>query len=328
MTAAASPLAGHVAAALAPLAGARQARTVATALHALALDGRAPALAEALATGDRDAAAGAAINAWRSMTDEVEALAAGRPSPARLRDTAPHAVLRPAVAEASHRADAQAVGLVDVGSATAWNLNAGLVGITYDDGRTLGDPSSAVEVACAVAGDGEVPVRPLPDVVARIGIDREALDVNDPVDARWLRSSVWPDEPARRARLEAELALTTAPPPVERRRGDPLDALPDALAHLPAGVLPVVLTTWALSRLRPERRRRFIDVLRDAADGDRTVAWVSVEGVGVAPMVPTLGDRPASGHSIIGLGLFDGREPHVVALGRCWSNGRWMSWLV
>jgi hypothetical protein len=54
------------------------------------------------------------------------------------------------------------------------------------------------------------------------------------------------------------------------------------------------------------------------------VAWVSVEGVGVAPSVPTLGDRPASGHSLIGLALPQ-RDAEV--LGRCWSRGRLLSWL-
>ncbi|SEK65744.1 hypothetical protein SAMN05660976_00928 [Nonomuraea pusilla] len=37
----------------------------------------------------------------------------------------------------------------------------------------------------------------------------------------------------------------------------------------------------------------------------RAVAWVSAERAGVAPTTPTLGDRRASGHSIIGLAVFD-----------------------
>jgi hypothetical protein len=57
------------------------------------------------------------------------------------------------------------------------------------------------------------------------------------------------------------------------------------------------------------------------------VAWVSVEGVGVAPAVPTLGDRRASGHSTIGLAVLDGSVLHAEALGRCWSRGRLLAWL-
>ena len=107
---------------------------------------------------------------------------------------------------------------------------------------------------------------------------------------------------------------------------DDLEALTAALDRVPVGVLPVVATTWALSALTLEGRARFLQRL-DAAATHRTVAWVSVEGVGVAPGVPTLGDRPASGHSIIGLALLAHRSLRVEAVGRCWSRGRHLAWL-
>jgi hypothetical protein len=54
---------------------------------------------------------------------------------------------------------------------------------------------------------------------------------------------------------------------------------------------------------------------------------VSAEGVGVAPSIPTLGDRRASGHSIIGVAVVDGSVLHAEAIGRCWSQGRLLAWL-
>ena len=108
--------------------------------------------------------------------------------------------------------------------------------------------------------------------------------------------------------------------------GNAVDVLPDALARVPADALPVVTTTWALSRFPLESRRRFLRRLEEAAAG-RAVAWVSVEGVGVAPTIPTLGDRPASGHSIIGVAVFDGSAQRAEAVGRCWSRGRLLAWL-
>jgi len=57
------------------------------------------------------------------------------------------------------------------------------------------------------------------------------------------------------------------------------------------------------------------------------VAWVSAEGVGVAPAIPTLDDRRASGHSIVGLAVFGGSALLTAATGRCWSRGRWLAWL-
>jgi hypothetical protein len=185
------------------------------------------------------------------------------------------AVLYPAIAEAARRAGAQAIGLIDVGREAGINLDVDRVGITYSDGRSLGDPSSPVQVSATLRGDQPVPTRAIPEVVARVGV---------------------------------------------------LELLPDAFAQVPANALPIVITTWALSRLTLENRLRFLHRL-DAAATDRAVAWVSAEGVGVAPAIPTLGDRPAFGHSIIGLARFERSALRTEALGRCWSRGRWLSWL-
>jgi hypothetical protein len=102
--------------------------------------------------------------------------------------------------------------------------------------------------------------------------------------------------------------------------------LPEAVVRVPADALPVVITTWSLSSFPLERRLRFLGRLDQAAAG-RAVAWVSAEGVGVAPAIPTLGDRRASGHSIVGLAVFDRSVLHAEAIGRCWSQGRWLAWL-
>jgi hypothetical protein len=140
-----------------------------------------------------------------------------------------------------------------------------------------------------------------------------------------MRACVWPDHHGQMAALDAEMALAATAPPV-LLRGDVVETLPDAVARVPADALPVVTTTWALSDLPHQGRLRFLDHL-DAAATDRPVAWVSVEGVGVAPAVPTLGDRRASGHSIIGLAILDHSTLRAEAVGRCWSRGRWMAWL-
>jgi hypothetical protein len=134
-----------------------------------------------------------------------------------------------------------------------------------------------------------------------------------------------PDQPARAGRLETELALAATAPPL-LLPGDTVEVLPDALARGPADALPVVTTTWALSRFPLETRQRFLRRLGEAAAG-RAVAWVSAEGAGVAPAIPTLGDRRASGHSIIGLAVFDRSAARAEAIGRCWSRGRFLAWL-
>ncbi|MCE0764415.1 DUF2332 domain-containing protein [Pseudonocardia kujensis] len=296
----------------------RRPAVILAALHDLALAGRAPALAAAYSAGDGDAAADAAIATLVRMTDPVVALATRR-SP-RTDESGHCAVLYPAVAEAARRVGATAVGLVDVGRSAGLNLSVDRVGITYGTGPALGDPSSPVQMSASVVGDRPVPTRPMPEVVTRIGVDLDPVDVTDEAEARWLRACLWPDHRERIARLEAEIALAATAPPL-LLRGDPVAVLPDALARVPADTLPVVTTTWALSRVPLEDRLRFLHRL-DAAATNRPAAWVSVEGVGVAPAIPTFGDRRASGHSIIGLAVFAHSSLRADALGRCWSQGR------
>jgi hypothetical protein len=293
------------------------------ALHDLALAGRAPALAAAYAAADGDAAARAAIETLLRMTDSMVTVAARRR--ARNNEAGRYAVLYPAIAEAARRVGANEVGLIDVGCSAGLNLNVDRVGITYSNGQSLGDPSSPLQVSSAIRGDRPIPTRAMPEVVARVGIDLEPLDVTDEDDARWLRACVWPDQPERAARLEAEMALAARAPPL-LLQGDAVDVMPDAFARIPADALPIVTATWALSQFSLESRLRFLHRLEDAAAG-RTVAWVSIESVGVAPAIPTLGDRRAFGHSTIGVAVFDRSALRAAAVGRCWSRGRFLAWL-
>ncbi|MFC6091496.1 DUF2332 domain-containing protein [Saccharothrix lopnurensis] len=296
---------------------------VLAALHDLAVAGRAPALAAAYAAADGEAAARAAVDVLLRQTDRVVALVARRR--VRTGETGRCAVLYPAIAEAARRVGADAVGLIDVGCSAGLNLVVDRVGISYDNGQSLGDPSSSVRLSCSVVGNRPVPTRALPEVVARIGVDLDPVDVTDADEVRWLRACAWPDRPERMAGLEAELALAAANPPL-LLTGDAVDLLPDAFALVPADALPVVTTTWALSGFPLEARLRFLHRLDEAAAG-RPVAWVSAEGVGVAPAVPTLGDRRASGHSTLGLSVLDGSTLRAEAVGRCWSRGRLLAWL-
>ncbi len=301
----------------------RSPAVILAALHDLALAGRAPTLAAAYAATDGDAAADAAIDTLLRMTDSVVAIAVRRrPRPD---ETGRCPLLYPAIAEVAHRAGATAIGLIDVGCSAGLNLNVDRVAIGYGNGQSLGDPASSVRLSASVVGDRPIPTRAMPEVVARIGIDLDPVDVTDAEQARWLRACLWPDQPERIARLDAELALAATAPPL-LLAGDAVELLPDALARVPADALPVVTTTWTLSRLSLDDRLRFLQRLDEAAT-DRPVAWVPVEGVGVAPAIPTFGDRRASGHSIIGLALFEHAALHTEGVGRCWSQGRLLSWL-
>src|SRR5215813_1045805 len=164
----------------------RHPTVILAALHDLVLAGRAPALAAAYAAADGDAAAGAAIDTLLRMTDSVVAIAV-RQRP-RNNETGRCAVLYPAIAEAARRVGANAVGLIDVGCSAGLNLNVDRVGVTYSNGQSLGDPSSPVQLSSSIVGKRLVPMKAMPEVVARVGVDLDPVDVTDADDARWLRA--------------------------------------------------------------------------------------------------------------------------------------------
>ncbi|GAB2684276.1 DUF2332 domain-containing protein [Thalassiella azotivora] len=300
----------------------RRPAAVLAALHDLTLGGRAPALARAVAAGDADAAADCAADTLRRLTAEVVDVATRRP--VATDEATSRAVLHPALAVAAGRSGAGAVGLVHLGCVAGFTLGVDGVRVTYDNGQVRGHVTSPVRLAARVVGARAVPQHPLPEVAARVGVDRHPFDVTDPDDARWLRACLPLGRSEHVTRLEAEVALLRARPPT-LLRGDLLDRLAEAVALVPSRALPVVVTTWAVSRLPVRRRARLPERLLEASDG-RALAWVSVEGVGVAPGVPTLGDRPASGHSTVGLTTVANGALRSEVLGRCWSRGRVLSW--
>ncbi|GAA3150172.1 hypothetical protein JOF29_008283 [Kribbella aluminosa] len=329
---------------------------VLAALHDVALAGQAPALASAFTappaapdptpgtesttstgvsgaavTGPRGRGRGAggrsvgeaAVEVMVGMAELVLERLVGRK--VRGDEGGRHAVLYPAVAEVARRVGAGAVGLIDVGRSAGLNLVVDRVGISYGNGQLFGDAGSGVQASASVVRGGLLPSTAMPEVMARVAVGDELVDVTDADEARWLRACVPPDQVERLARLEAELALAAADPPV-MVPGAVLDVLPEAIARVPDGVLPVVMTTWVLSSLDLEERLRFLQRLDEAATR-RTVAWVSVEGVGVAPGVPTYGDRRASGHSILGVSVFEHSSLHATGVGRCWLRGEMLAWL-
>ena len=179
----------------------RSPTAILAALHDLALAGHAPELAAAYAARDGDAAASAAIDALR--TADV----AGHRT-VRADESGRHTVLYPAVAEAARRMGASAVGLIDVGRPAGLNLNVDRVGIAYDNGQSSGDPASPVQRSASIVGGRPVPSGAVPEVVARVVVDRDPVDVTNKEDARWLRACLPPEQGAA---LEAEIALVDPP---------------------------------------------------------------------------------------------------------------------
>jgi Uncharacterized protein conserved in bacteria (DUF2332) len=168
------------------------------------------------------------------------------------------------------------LALIEVGASAGLCLYPDRYSYEYD-GRPVG-VRSPVHLRCTTSGRVPVPSR-LPQVVARIGIDLNPLDLTDPGDRSWLRALVWPGplEAERLERLDAAAAIVAGDPPT-LLSGDLVERLPGALALVPDGATPVVLHTAVLPYLGATHRAAFVDLVRGLP-----CRWVAQEGAGMVP---------------------------------------------
>ena len=172
------------------------------------------------------------------------------------------------------------LALLEVGASAGLCLYPDRYSYSYDGGGPLHPAAGPSEVLLEVETTGAVPVPSvLPTVVWRTGIDLRPLAVDDVEDMRWLRTLIWPEQHARRARIDAAVNIVRADPPL-LIRGDAIDALPALAARAPADATLVVVNSGTLVYLSRDDRARFVDTVR-ALDA----RWVSQEGVTVLPEV-------------------------------------------
>ncbi len=215
----------------------------------------------------------------------------------------------------------QPVALLEVGASAGLCLVPDRYRYRYDQPGDAADqaaaPLDAGPPLLTSRVTGEAPGHPDDLRVAfRAGLDAHPLHADDPEDARWLRSLVWPDETVREARLAASLAVVADDPPLILT-GDAVADLDRLLALAPAGATPVVQHSATLAYLTREQRDTF--VARVQASGAH---WLSFEGPTVVTSlreaIAALPPEPRP-HFVVAL---DG-----VVLGRCAAHGGWVDWV-
>lgn len=117
------------------------------------------------------------------------------------------------------------------------------------------------------------------EIVERRGSDLDPIDPTTDAGRLRLRSLIWPDQPERRARLDAALeAIAHERPLVER--ADAVVWLREQLARPVAGVATVVVHSIVFQYLSLPARKEFLAIIDDAgsaATPDAPVAWLRME---------------------------------------------------
>jgi hypothetical protein len=244
-------------------------------------------------------------------------------------------------------ADGHRLGLVEVGASAGLNLLLDHYGYCYtrdhavpgsDDALATDETDRAAHwvardaplvLTCALRGPHGPPLpQAVPAIASRVGLDLHPVDTGDREQARWLVACQWPDQPERVHRARTAIALAHGQRP-RVVRGDAVDGLAGLVTAVAAPALPVVLSTWMLNYLSPERQRSFLAVLdRIGAGRDLSLVYAElpelVPGLDVPPRPDGRPDGAAT--ALVRVDWRAGvRTAHRLADQH--PHGTWLEWL-
>ena len=247
------------------------------------------------------------------------------------------ALLYPGVALASRQARSP-IGLFEVGTCAGLLLLLDRFNYRYQTekaGQLVAGPvKSPLGLHCALemAEDAQLPALPKNLVVgARVGLDKEPVDVTDPDQFAWLEACVWADQPDRVSRLGVAANLFKAEHP-KLVRGDAVDDLVATARLVPHDLPLVVMNSNTLGLLPPARRMEYLAALA-ALSRQRPLWWVSHEPylAGLNLVLPDRVDlQPSVGESrfgVLGIVRWNDGIPRGRALARTDVHGRRLEWL-
>jgi hypothetical protein len=170
------------------------------------------------------------------------------------------------------------IGLVDLGTGAGLGLHLDRYRYRIGAQPWVGPKDAGVSVECRLRGSAEPPAPRLPEIVERLGIDIDPVNVEDTPTRAWLEACA-PPEAGALTRLATAVEVARSHPSTIVS-GDVVDVLPDVLARMPRGLSIVVVDAYTAVFLPPDRRRLLADVLAEAAS-TVPVTWLSLD-----PLVP------------------------------------------
>ncbi|RZL92396.1 MAG: DUF2332 domain-containing protein, partial [Variovorax sp.] len=263
----------------------RKVNLLLAALHERVLAGAAPELAGYYpsAGGHRepdaelaDALSACLAREWPTLLQHL------RFGATQTNEVARGAALWPALGDAARATGARHLALLDLGCSAGLNLGVDQYALRYrtDDGvtheRGPARDGQRAEIASRWLDAAPLPAAADWRLTLRHGLDLAPVDPGDPERLRWLQACLWPHDGARRERLTRAAAQLQALPVTLTQADDCIAAIEPWLTGLPAGVQPVLLTSWVLYYLSDAELAR----LRAVADRlalSHGLAWICGE---------------------------------------------------
>jgi hypothetical protein len=205
------------------------------------------------------------------------------------------------------------LAMLEIGPSAGLNLLWDHYRYDYGGGLRWGNPQS--EVLLDTERRGDVPLPDLPasmEVLWRVGVDLNPVDVGDDDQVRWLRALIFPEHVERHLQLRVAIRIARAHPP-RLVEGDAADRLPELLSEAPRHATLVVFATHALAQLPPDRLVLVLKSLQRHGER-RPLFFVSMEFT-------------AARHSELFLTRYAGGGRDTIKLADCNPHGQWIQWL-
>jgi hypothetical protein len=203
------------------------------------------------------------------------------------------ATLLPALAQLP-----QPLALLEVGASAGLCLLVDQWGYDYG-GRRLEPRSVQAHQApifpCHVNAATPLPYQ-IPDIVWRVGIDLNPIDLTQPEEVAWLETLVWPGQEERAERLRAAIRVAQDNPPAVMK-GNLLTDIGTVATSAPAGATLVIFHSAVLPYLTSDEREQFIRTVTGLE-----AVWISNEAPQLVPMIAAkLGDLPPEGTFLLAI---------------------------
>lgn len=222
-----------------------------------------------------------------------------------------------------HQRWPEPLALVEAGASAGLNLLLDRYRYRVGGQEAPSADASPVTITCEIRGGtpaGQI-LRPVPEIMCRLGIDQHPVNLADPGARAWLEAFIWPEQTDDLATLRAAIELAVSSASVTVVRGDATTDTARLLGELPGRAPVVVFTASLLSYLTASARTAFAAQLCQAA-GRRPVAWVFAEAPGLVvtadPGLATLVGPLAQHNSncLVGASLYGpgGRDDVLLAL--------------
>lgn len=214
------------------------------------------------------------------------------------------------------------LAIADIGASGGLTLLADRYEYHYEPGGVVGDPSTVV-LECGTRGGVPVPTR-MPEIAARLGLDRQPIDLADPDAAAWLEACVWPDQADRFHRLHRSIELARIDPP-EIRCGDAVAGLTDAIGAVAGSGHPVVINTWVLCYLSATERTEYLHRL-DTYGAAHDLSWIYAESPAQVSGLAVPADPSVHHLTVVTLVRWRNGGRSVDHLATAHPHGFWLHW--